>query len=94
MGQLHLVGGNHVVQRAGRIGVELVGANPAGQARPFRSARFRQRAGDQLGGGGPIEAHAALRGVHRLGDLEAEAPKVAPKGERGVPVDGGDAPGL
>ena len=37
----------------------------------------------------PVQAHAALRGVHRLGDAEAVRPEVAAEGEGGVPVDGG-----
>src|SRR5687768_18211209 len=47
----------------------------------FRSG-LGDRAADQLLCRGPVEAHAALRGVHRLGDAEAVRPEVAPERER------------
>ena len=36
--------------------------------------------------------HAALRGVHRLGDAEPERPEMAAEGDGGVPVDRGVEP--
>ena len=57
------------------------GRRPPGPRRPMRRISSR--------GGRPVQAHAALGGVHRLGDAEAVRPQVAAEGERGVPVDGG-----
>ena len=57
-----------------------------------RRARLRNAAADQLERRRPVEAHAALRGVHRFGDAEAERPQVAAKRERRVPVDRGGEP--
>ena len=41
---------------------------------------------------GPAEPHAALRGVHRLGDAEPEVPQPVPELQRRVPVDRGREP--
>ena len=40
----------------------------------------------------PVQAHAALRGVHRLGDAEAERPQMPPERDGRVPVDRGVEP--
>ena len=47
-----------------------------------------ERAADQLLRVGPAEPHAALGGVHRLGDPEAEIPEAMTEGEGAFPVDG------
>src|SRR5687767_12541030 len=58
------------------------------------AAALGQRAPDKLERVLPVEAHAALRGVHRLGHAEAPGPEVAAVRERGVPVDRRVEPGL
>ena len=45
------------------------------------------RAPDQLLRGAPVEPHAALRGVHRLGDSQAERPDVMAIAQSRVPVE-------
>jgi hypothetical protein len=77
----------------GRRAGELVGADAAGDPAADRLG-LGGAAADQLGRARPVQAHAALRGVHRLGDARAVRPQVAAEGEGGVPVDGGGAPGL
>ncbi len=68
-------------------GVEMVGAGAARQsARPGTSGGFAKRAADQLQrASGQSEAHAALGGIHRLGDAEAEGPQPMAEGEASVP---------
>jgi hypothetical protein len=58
------------------------------------SARGIERAPDQLARGGPLEPHAALRRVHRLGDAEPQAPEVLAVGDRPLPVDRHVQPGI
>ena len=60
-------------------------------ALPFAFAAF-DRALDQFQRGRPVQPHAALRGVHRLGDAEAEIPDVLAKRDGPVPVDRGRQP--
>ena len=65
----------------------LVGAGAAGDARLHRMRlRLAHGALDQLLGGQPVDAHAALRRVHRLGEAEALVPEPAPEAERVLPV--------
>ena len=59
---------------------------------PGKSLAASSAAADQLQRVGPVQAHAALRGVHRLGDAEAERPQVPPERDRRVPVDRGVEP--
>ena len=94
MADLLLIGADHVVEAARGLRIELVGAGAAGEIGARRRLGLGEDAGDQLGGVRPVQPHAALRGVHRLGDLEAQTPEMAPEGERRVPVDGRLAPGL
>ena len=68
-------------------GIELMGAGPAGKIGAGHGARLGERAADQLPGAVPVEAHAALGGVHGLGDHQAEPPKVAAEGKRRLPID-------
>ena len=71
----------------------MVGAGAAGDQRVVAAARPRlSDARDQLLRLRPAEAHAALRGVHRFGDAEAEVPEPVAEGERRVPVDRGRQP--
>ncbi len=48
---------------------------------------FGDGAGDELLGGGPVEAHPALGGVHRFGDGQTPRPQVAAEGQGRLPVD-------
>ena len=58
---------------------------PRGDQRARHVARGVERAADQLERGRPVEPHAALRRVHRLGDAEAERPEVLPIGDASRP---------
>ena len=61
---------------------------PAPQAsRPPHAPRLGGERRDQLARRRPVQPHAALGGVHRLGDAEPVRPQVAAEGERGVPVE-------
>ena len=86
-GELLLVGGA-APRRGWRGPVQLVGADAAGDAAADRLG-LGGGAADQLGRARPVQAHAALGGVHRLGDAESVGPQVTAEGEGGVPVDGG-----
>ena len=74
----------------GCAGVELVGIHAAGD----RAGGFGAGTADQLRGARPIETHAALRGIHGLGDAKAEGPQVAAEGDGGFPVDHGAIEGI
>ena len=65
---------------------QVVGAR-AGGDRPAHRPRLGDAAADQLAADRPVEAHAALGGVHRLGDGEPVLPQVAAEGERRLPVE-------
>ena len=67
-------------------GRELVGAD-AGEDHAAAGAGGFERAGDELTGARPIEAHAALRGVHGLGNGEAQVEEIGAKGECLLPID-------
>ncbi len=84
---LLLVGADHVVD--GDVGADgqMVRARARGDDGAGARPGFGQRALDQLQRPCPVEAHAALGGVHRLGDTEAEIPEIVPEGERALPVD-------
>src|ERR1700689_4029317 len=63
-------------------------AAPAREAaRPAGGGGALGRARDQLSGQPPGQAHAALGGVHRLGDREAVVPEVVAEAQGGLPVD-------
>ena len=91
---LHLVGADHVVDTARLVGRQVVGAAAAGQPGAGEVARGVDRAADQFERGRPVQPHAALRGVHRLGHPQAQRPQPAPVGDRRVPVDGALQPGV
>ncbi len=89
---LVLVSGDHVVDGARALRREVIRADAARDERARHVARGVERAADELERRRPVEAHAPLRGVHRLGHAEPERPEVAAIGEGGVPVDGGGEP--
>ena len=91
---LLLVGADDVVDRNARVGVEVIGAGAAGDLHAGPCPGGLERAADQLPGAAPVEAHAALRGVHRLGDAEAEVPEIVAKRDGLVPVDRRVEPGV
>ena len=72
--------------RASERGARVVGRRARGEPAAAR-ARLGRRAADQLARRRPVEPHAALRGVHRLGHAQAVRPQVAPEGERRLPVE-------
>ena len=53
---------------------------------PADGLRLGHRAADQLLRRRPVQAHPALRGVHRLGDAQPVRPQVPAEGERRLPV--------
>ena len=87
-GALLLVCGFDVAHGGRRSRRQLVGLRAADDP-ATDGACFRNRAPDQLLGGGPVEAHPALSGVHGFRHSEPVAPDVAAEGERGLPVDRG-----
>src|SRR5437016_4923210 len=68
----------------------MVGA----RSRRYLASTIGHRVTDQLERVRPVEAHAALRGVHGLGDAEAPGPEMAAIRERRVPIDGRVEPRL
>ena len=82
------IGGDQPRLVADLAGTLLVGAGAAGDAGLHRMRlRLAHRALDQLLGGRPVDPHAALRGVHRLGEAEPLVPEPAAKAESVLPVD-------
>ena len=84
---LQLVGGNHFIDRFDIVQVQVIGAAAAGREGPGEVLLRLQRAADQFERGGPIQAHAALGGVHAFGYAQAQRPQVAAVGNRRVPID-------
>ena len=91
-GALLLVGADDVVDRDRRSGLEMIGAGTGRDHRARHVARGVEAAPDQFERSFPVEAHAALRGVHRFGDAEAQRPQILAKGDGAVPVDRGVEP--
>ena len=90
--RLHLefVGGGDGRFGGQRAGGGMVGACAAGDAGPERvGLGGAQGAFDEFAGGGPVNAHATLGGVHRFGEVETLVPEELAETERRVPVDGG-----
>ena len=85
---LLLVRGLDIAQIARRARRQVIGLRAAHDA-PADRLRLRHRAADELLARLPIETHAALRGVHRLGDAEPVLPDVAPERQRALPIDDG-----
>jgi hypothetical protein len=73
---LLFIGADHVVDAVGGLRRKMIGA---GSGKDHAVARFRggNRTADQLERIRPAQAHAALRGVHRLGDPEAKVPEMS-----------------
>ena len=67
---------------------KLISAGPRSDPGPVLAGEGRAT-GDQLLGGGPVQAHIALRGVHRLGNPEPVAEEVLPERQGGLPIDHG-----
>ena len=61
---------------------------------PGKSFARVEAAADQFQRVRPVQAHAALRGVHRFGDAEAERPQVPAERDGALPVDRGVEPGI
>ena len=96
---LLLVGADHLVDGAHAGGVEMIGAaareDEGGTAVPrLPGLAGLAGAGDQLERGRPVEAHAALGGVHGLRHAEAEVPEIVAVAQRRVPVDRAVEPGI
>src|SRR6266550_4053428 len=89
---LLFIGSDHVIEAMRFKRCELVRAGTAGKIGARDCLRLGERAADQLLRYRPVEAHAALRGVHGFGDLEAEAPQVMAKSESCFPVDSAVGP--
>jgi hypothetical protein len=91
---LFLIGADHVVDRRRRRWRQLVGADARIDHRTGDIARGRDGTLDEFERVGPIQPHAALRGVHCFGDAETERPEVAAERNRRVPVDRRGHPGV
>ena len=91
---LMLVGVDHVGHGQALARHQVVGAAAREHPRARMVPRCVDRAADQLERGRPVQAHAALRGVHRLGHAEPEVPEPAAVGDGRVPVDRAAHPGV
>ena len=91
---LLLVGADDVVD--GDVGrrFEMIGAGAGAEPRAGEVLRRVDAAADQFERAWPVHAHAALRGIHRFGDAEAEAPQMAAERDGALPVDRGIEPGI
>ena len=65
----------------------MVGADPAGDAHARPALGGFERMADQFARPRPVEPHAALGGVHRLGDAKPEIPQIMAKRDGLLPVD-------
>ena len=91
-GALLLIGADHVVDGDVRAGRKMIGAGAGADQRAGEILGGVEAAPDQLQRVRPVHAHAALRGVHRLGDAEAERPQMPAERDGRVPVDRGVEP--
>ncbi len=91
---LLLVGADHVVDGDVGTGRKMIGAGAGGDQRAGNVLGGVEAPADQFERRRPVDAHAALRGVHRLGDAEPERPQMPAKGDGALPVDGGVEPGI
>ncbi len=73
--QLLLVGVDHVVERDVRFS-DVIGVDSDDDGSTLFTCDLRA-AGDELAGGLGVQAHVALRRVHRVGDTEAPGVDVA-----------------
>ncbi len=93
-GHLLFVAGDDLVDRLHVLQHQVVGAAAAGHECARHVPRRIERAADEFQRGGPVQAHAALRGVHGLGHAQAQRPQPLAVGDGGVPVDGALQPGV
>ncbi len=91
-GELLLIGADDVVDAARSFGCEMIRAGTGKHEGIAPRLGGADRAADQFERGRPVEAHAALRGVHGFRDAEAEIPQALAIGDGLVPVDGGLQP--
>jgi len=68
------IGADHVIDTHTRPGRQMLGADTAADFHARPRLGGLQRMADQFTGAVPVEAHAALRGVHGFGDAEPEVP--------------------
>src|ERR1035441_9299545 len=78
-----------------RCAVSIASATPKPSDQVVGAGAAKEERAACVGGGGaaadeleckrPVEAHSALRGVHRLGDAKAERPEILAVGESSVP---------
>ena len=87
------VGAGDVVKRVGVSGGEAVGARAAEEECSARVSGCRA-ALDEFEGERPVEAHAALGGVHGLGHAKAKRPEVFAVGKSCVPIEDGMSQGF
>ena len=71
----------------------MIRTGTAGKIGTRHRLRLGKRTVDQFLRAGPVEPHAALRRIHRLGDTEAERPEMVPESQRGIPVNRRRLPG-
>ena len=71
----------------------MLGADATGDQRIRPRLGGTQRVADQLLRAEPVEAHAALRRIHRFGNAEPEVPQIFAEGDGAVPVDAALEPG-
>ncbi len=93
-GALLLVGADHVVDADVRPRRQVIGARPAEHDGAGDRGRRRDAAPDELERRRPIEAHAALGGVHRLGHRKAQPPQMLAVRDRALPIDRRLDPGI
>ena len=91
---LVFIGADHVGHGQALAGHQVVGAAAREHPCSRMVARRVDRPADQLERGRPVEAHAALRGIHRLGHAEPEVPEPAAAGDGRIPVDRAADPGV
>src|SRR5207237_825399 len=75
---LLFIGADDPVERRIAIRRQVIGARTGEYDRARNFGRLRDAALNQRERRGPVEAHSALRGIHRFGDGEAERPEIAP----------------
>ena len=90
---LLLIGADHIVDALRVFDRQMIGAG-AGKYQCVARLRRAHRARDQFQRGRPVQPHAALRGVHRLGHAEPEVPDMLAKRDGPVPIDRRRQPGI
>jgi hypothetical protein len=93
-GHLLFVAGDDLIDRLHVLQDEVVGAAARGHQRARHVPGSVQRSADEFQRGRPVQAHAALCGVHGLGHAQAERPEPLAVGDGGVPVHRALQPGV